>query len=287
MFTTRIQLTLSLTVATLVASACMPMSKKAGMDYPALVQDDVTTFQAFFEKRFPDTEKADYINGVYSIDADARSQWESLEEFPPYELSVDQGKALYETPFANGSSYATCFGDGAVRSQYPYYDEDRAMVITLELAINECRTANGEKVLKYKKGDLAKVSAYMSFVSRGQAINVDVASEGAYNAYMDGKEFFYSKRGQFNISCADCHMRATGFYLRADVPSPGLGQTSHFPTFRTKWDALGTLHRRYGGCNENIRAKAFSAQSPEYRNLEYFQTVMSNGLVFNGPGSRK
>jgi len=287
MFTTRIQLTLSLTVATLVATACMPMSKKDGMDYPALVQDDVTTFQTFFEKRFPEVDKADYINGVYAIDADARSQWESLEEFPPYEWDVDEGQVLYETPFANGSSYADCFGDGKVRSQYPHYDEDRAMVVTLELAINECREAHGEKALKYKKGDIAKVSAYIAFVSRGQAINVDVASAGAYDAYMDGKEFFYSKRGQFNISCADCHMRATGYFLRADIPSPALGQTSHFPAFRTKWDDLGTLHRRYGGCNENIRAKAFPAQSSEYRNLEYFQTVMSNGLVINGPGSRK
>jgi sulfur-oxidizing protein SoxA len=47
------------------------------------------------------------------------------------------------------------------------------------------------------------------------------------------------------------------------------------------------LHRRYGGCNENIRAKAFAPQSEEYRNLEFFQTVMSSGLEFNGPGSRK
>jgi sulfur-oxidizing protein SoxA len=47
------------------------------------------------------------------------------------------------------------------------------------------------------------------------------------------------------------------------------------------------MHRRFGGCNEQVRAKAFPAQSPEYRNLEYFLTYMSNGLEVNGPGARK
>jgi sulfur-oxidizing protein SoxA len=50
---------------------------------------------------------------------------------------------------------------------------------------------------------------------------------------------------------------------------------------------LGTTHRRYSGCNKQVRAKPFKAQSAEYRALEYFHTYMSNGLVVNGPGARK
>ena len=49
---------------------------------------------------------------------------------------------------------------------------------------------------------------------------------------------------------------------------------------------MGTTHRRYGGCNAQVRAKAYPAQSEEYRALEYFHTYMSNGLVLNGPGAR-
>ena len=50
---------------------------------------------------------------------------------------------------------------------------------------------------------------------------------------------------------------------------------------------MGTLHRRYGGCNKQVRAKPFKAQSDEYKALEYFHTYMSNGLELNGPSQRK
>jgi sulfur-oxidizing protein SoxA len=50
---------------------------------------------------------------------------------------------------------------------------------------------------------------------------------------------------------------------------------------------MGTLHRRFSGCNKQVRAKPFPAQGEEYRNLEYFMTYMNNGLELNGPGARK
>lgn len=287
MLTTKIKESARLISSAVILAACIPLISADEVDYQSNVQQDIDQFRAFFKKRFPSVELAEYKNGVYAIDENARLQWEDMEQFPPYEFEVDDGRVLYETPFANGKTYADCFGDGAVRDQYPHFDEERDMVVTLELAINECRQANGEEPLSYKKGDIAELSAFMAFESRGQVVDVQVSNAGAYDAYMDGKEFFYSKRGQMNLSCADCHMRATGYYLRADIPSPAIGQITHFPVHRSKWAQLGTLHRRYGGCNENIRAKAFPPQSAEYRNLEFFQTVMSNGLEFNGPGSRK
>ena len=74
--------------------------------------------------------------------------------------------------------------------------------------------------------------------------------------------------------------------------SPSYGHTTHFPVFRNKWskktgDGLGTLHRRYGGCNKQVRAKPFKAQGKEYRNLEFFHAAMSNGLEINAPGFRE
>jgi sulfur-oxidizing protein SoxA len=50
---------------------------------------------------------------------------------------------------------------------------------------------------------------------------------------------------------------------------------------------MGTLHRRFSGCNKQVRAKPFAPQGEEYRNLEYFMTYMNNGLELNGPGARK
>jgi sulfur-oxidizing protein SoxA len=106
-------------------------------------------------------------------------------------------------------------------------------------------------------------------------------------AYKRGKNHFYAKRGQLNMSCADCHRANAGNRIRADLLSPALGHTTHFPVYRSKWGGLGTLHRRYGGCNKQVRARPHKPQSDEYRALEYFHTYMSNGLAMNGPGARK
>ena len=253
-------------------------------------EDDRKAFVKFFQDRFPDVKGDDWINGVYAIDASSRAQWEEIEEFPPYEMYVDEGKKLFEQKFANGKSLADCFENGGIgiRQNYPYFDTKRGEVVTLELAINECREKNGEKPWGWKKGKLASVSAYMAWTSRGKKTNVVIPDDPrALAAYEAGKKHFYSRRGQLNMACAHCHVHYSGNRLRADITSPALGHTTHFPVFRSKWGNLGTLHRRFGGCNKQVRAKPFKAQSEEYRNLEYFLTYMSNGLPINGPGARK
>jgi sulfur-oxidizing protein SoxA len=258
-------------------------------EHKAKVSRDVDLFQQFYKERFPEVKFEEFANGVYAIDSASREQWIEIEDFPPYELSVDQGLEYFNTPFSNGKTYTDCFENGGIgiRQNFPYFDTTRDKVITLELAINECREKNKMPKLSYKNGELAEISAYMAFTSRGKINKVSVPNQKAYAAYMMGKQFFYSKRGQLNFSCADCHMKSTGMRIRADITSPALGQTTGFPTYRSKWDEIGTLHRRYAGCNKNIRAIPFEAQSEEYRNLEYFHTIMSRGLPINGPSSRK
>jgi sulfur-oxidizing protein SoxA len=271
----------SLTLAVFIA---LPM---AGNTTPT---DDLTAFQDYFEDRFPDTKFEDFVNGVYSIDAASRAQWEDIEEFPPYELNLSRGEEAFNKPFANGKTYASCFENGGIgiRQNYPYFDTETGEVKTLELEINECRKANGEKPLKWKTGTIADISAYMAYTSRGNIINIVIPDDPrAIAAYERGKRHFYAKRGQMNMACADCHFYYAGNKVRADLLSPALGQLTHFPVYRAKWGSMGTTHRRYGGCNKQVRAKPFKAQSAEYRALEYFHTYMSNGLQVNGPGVRK
>lgn len=252
---------------------------------------DRISLQNFYKKRFPEAEIADYVNGIYAVDAGSREQWNELEEFPPYEFDVETGETLFNTPFANGQSYADCFENGGIgiRQNYPYWNKEQGTVKTLEMEINECREKNGEKPLKWGKGPIAQISAYMAWTSRDNTIDIKIPEDDkrALAAYLEGKKFFYTKRGQLNLSCANCHMQGSNIRIRADLPSPALGHTTHFPVFRSKWGELGTLHRRYKGCHQDSRSKPLEMQSEAYRNLEYFQTYMSNGLVVNGPGARK
>ena len=253
-------------------------------------EEDRKTYQNFFKERFPKVQMDEFINGVYAIDQTSREQWESIEELPPYEIAIDEGEALMNKPFSNGNTLASCFKNNGIgaAAKYPYFDVDRGKVITLALDINECLIKNGEKPMPYEQGPIASVLAYMASMSRGLPINVEDPSKypGALAAYEKGKQFYYARRGKLNFSCAHCHVDNAGKKLRANLLGPGLGHVSHFPVYRSNWGNVGTLHRRIKGCLNQMHVKPFEAQSEEYRNLEYFMTYMSNGLTWNGPGSR-
>lgn len=243
-------------------------------------------FVDYFKAKNPNIKFEDYRLGAYNYSEDKMAQWESVEEFPPYLDAVDAGEALYNKDKA---VYDKCFGPDVskVRVKYPLFNEKTQQVETLEQQINKCRTDAGLKAFKWKKGDIAKLSAYYAYSARGQKIDVKISSVGARKAFEAGQEFFIKPRGQLNLSCAKCHVYNSGRKARANILSPALGHTTHFPVFRAKWQELGTLHRRYGGCNKNMRAKPFKAQGETYRNLEFFQAYMSNGLEIDGPGYRE
>lgn len=250
---------------------------------------DQQALQAYFHKRFPTVAMSDYINGPYAMDAAMRAQWNDIMQFPPYDFAVDDGKTLFNKPFANGKTYASCFADGGIgiAQNYPKFDPKTGRVVTLEIAINRCRTANGEPKLDLTDGDMADIAAYMTDTSRGKKIAVVVPTSGAgHEAYEAGKEYFYTRRGQLNFSCASCHVQGAGDHLRGDVLAPALGLTAAFPLYRSTWGAMGTVARRFIECNTQVRAVPEKADSADYRNLEYFLAYMNNGLPDGGPGDR-
>ncbi len=249
-------------------------------------EKDRQQFVDFFKAKNPNIAPDEYINGAYIYSADKMAQWEAAEEFPPYLDAIDEGEALYNKDLA---IYEKCFGSDVtkIRVKYPYFDEDAKQVVTLEGAINKCRTDAGLEAYPWKKGPIAQISAYLAYNARGQKIDVKIESEAAREAYLAGRDFFIKPRGQFNLSCAKCHVDNAGRKVRSNTLSAALGHTTHFPVFRAKWKNLGTLHRRYEGCQKNIRALPYKAQSETYRNLEFFQAYTSNGLEINGPGYRE
>jgi len=272
-------------LAALLAAALLPPAVLAGPE------EDRLAFVNYFQSRFPDVDFDEFANGIYAIDTDAREQWLEIEEFPPYEFSVEQGETLWASEFANGESYADCFEYplADIRAMYPRFDTTRREVITLEVAINDCRFANNVEPYAYDASEIIDLTAYVAFAARGKTINVIIPENqpDALAAYEDGKRFYYSKRGQLNFACADCHVTSVGQYVRADHLSASLGHPTHFPVYRSKLGRMISLQQRFVGCIRDVRAKPFELQSLEYRNLEFFLTFMSNGLTLNGPGARK
>jgi sulfur-oxidizing protein SoxA len=254
-------------------------------------QKDQAAFRKHYQERFPTLSIADFADGVYAIDPIARQTWQAIEEFPPYEDAIEQGKKLFETPFVNGKSYADCFADKGVgiTNSFPRWDETRAQVITLTQAINDCRSSNKTPDLPYNHNDMLNLLAYMAYTSRGKPLRISVpqADVRALSAYEQGKAFYYRRRGQLNFACATCHVQNAGKKLRAETLSASLGHTANWPVYRLKWGEVGTLHRRFAECLTQIKAKPYAEQSAELKNLEYFLSFMGNGVPITGPSVRK
>jgi sulfur-oxidizing protein SoxA len=252
-------------------------------------QADAKAFKEYFTKRFSKVPLNDFVNGPYSMDEGLRKQWKAIDEFPPYEFAIEQGKQMFATPFKNGKTYADCFPDKGigVRQNYPYFDTKSGQVITLEVAINQCREANGEKPLDYTKDDMAAVTAYMAFTSRGKPFDIKIPDDPrALAAYNNGKQYFYTRRGQLNFSCASCHVQSPGDHIRTEVLAPAYGITAALPIYRSAWGGMGTTTRRLRTCNSQVRGVPLPGGDENYRDVEYFLSYMANGLPISGPGAR-
>ena len=91
------------------------------------------------------------------------------------------GKEMFSKPFKNGKSYEDCFPNKGIgiRQNYPYFDEKEGKVVTLELALNRCREANGEPPFSYVKDEMAALTAYMAFTSRGKPMDIKIPERSA------------------------------------------------------------------------------------------------------------
>ncbi len=250
---------------------------------------DFKAFRDYFTGRFPNVPLNDFVNGPYSMDADLRKQWEAKEEFPPYEFALEQGKEMFATPFKDGKGYADCFANQGIgiRQNYPYFDEATGKVITLELALNMCRQANGEAPYSYVGEEMAALTAYMAHTSRGKPFDIKIPNDPrAFEAYETGKKYFYQRRGQLNFSCASCHVQSPGQRIRTEVLAPALGILAAMPIYRSEWGGMGTISRRFITCNSQVRGVPLEPQDELYRDVEYFLSYMSNGLPIAGPGAR-
>ncbi len=270
-------------LAVTLAGACI-----GGLAH-ASPEQDRATFIALYHDKFPNAAMDDYVNGALMLSADARAQFDSIMEFPPFQGDIDRGRTLWETPFRNGRTFASCYANGGrnIAGNYPYYDSGNDRVVTFEMDINRCLRDNGEAEYKFSdKSTMGILTAYARTLSDGMRVDVRVAGTGAIAKYEQGKKLYFTRIGQYNFACASCHMVNAGKILRTEILSPTVGQTTHWPVFRGG-DNLNTLHMRYRRCMEQMRAAPFSAGSEELNNLEYFQSYLDNGLPMRASVYRK
>lgn len=207
----------------------------------------------------------------------------------PGMIFVDAGLEQWNTvEGTEGNSCATCHEDPSsmkgVRAVYPKWDEKAGEVQTIAMQINDCREANmGAEPYKYDSGPMANMEALIALQSRGMPVNVAIDGPAA-DAWAKGKEMYYTRYGQLELSCANCHEDNYGNMIRADHLSQG--QINGFPTYRLKNAKLNTVHGRFKGCVRDTRAHTFSPGSEEFVALELYVASRGNGLSVEGPSVR-
>jgi len=292
---------LALTTSALSAgefNAQAEKDRKALIEYTEAKFKDADKNRAFFPYSTDDELKNNFPKGIkhaafglgsYAFNSRGKSQYDDIKEMPPYEDAIDAGEELYTKKFANGKSFKDCFPKTDIAGDYPMFDDKKGAVVTITSAIDECLVSNGEKSWNMKKGKSAQLQAYFSFATQeaGKKVDIKIESKAAQDAYERGKKEYYSQRGYLKLSCATCHVQGAGQRVRAEYMSPLLGQTTHFPVFRLKWEGLGTLERRMNGCNKDQGENPHKPKSVWMKELLYFMAYMSNGMAVDGPDIRK
>lgn len=254
----------------------------------AVPEEDRIALANHYKQIFPNIKFDDYVYGALAMNPEAKEQYDSVMEFPPFALDVREGGKVWETPFKNGDRFASCFkyGGSNAAANFPYFDDKAGRVVTFENAINDCLKKNGEPEIKYGSREMALLTAYAKSLSDNAKVNIKIKTPGALAAYEKGKQFYYQRQGQLNFSCATCHVDNAGKFARSEQLSMMIGHASHWPEFRAGTEPV-TLQGRFIQCQKNTRVEPKEPNSTEYNNLEFFMTYMSNGLKMQTPVFRK
>jgi sulfur-oxidizing protein SoxA len=210
----------------------------------------------------------------------------------PGSLRMEEGAELWsKVDGTQGKSCATCHGEAAesmkgVGASYPKWDADSNKPINIELRINKCRTENmGAEAYEFDKGGQKQLTAYIKNQSLGTPVAIDLSQGEMQKWWEQGKELYYTRTGQLNLSCASCHEVNMGKNIRADHLSQG--QVNGFPTYRLKQADLVSLHNRFRGCIRDTRAEFPKAFSDELMALETYVTWRGTGLSVETPAVRQ
>ncbi|MCF6321732.1 MAG: sulfur oxidation c-type cytochrome SoxA [Rhizobiaceae bacterium] len=215
-----------------------------------------------------------------------------LDDFEnPAFPAVDTGETLWNTvEGTEGKSCAACHDNAevsmkGVRAQFPKWNAALQRPHTMETQVNECRTERmGAEKWKWESKEMLAMTAYVGLQSRGMPVNIDASDPGMAQWLEKGKEVYYTRVGQLNMSCANCHEENYGTMIRADHLSQG--QINGFPVYRLKWGGLGSAQRRFKGCMANIRATPYKVGGDEFTALEAYLASRGNGLSVETPSVR-
>lgn len=240
--------------------------------------------------RAPAPEHIEVLDEVYSGWVARTEETKALQadDFDnPAFVFVEQAMDAYET--AEGSAGKACVDChenvedfAGLRASLPGVYDGKLMA--LEDLINNCRTERmGADAWKWSGTEMTSMTSLIGLQSRGMPVAVAIDGEAA-PFWEKGKELYYTRMGQLDVACNNCHEDNYGKMIRADHLSQG--QINGFPTYRLKNAKINSVHGRFKGCMDNIRATPFKEGSDEFKALELYVASRGLGLSVESPSVR-
>lgn len=261
-------------------------SAMAQPDDDELVIDGVTLVT---EVKAPQGHPIDTLYSGWRFRTDETQALQKDDFENPGFTYVEQGRDIWNTAAGSSEkSCADCHGEpesmAGLRANMPKWSETAGKPWALEHWINWSVTEHqGAEAWKWESDNMLAMTALLSSVSRGMP--VEVQTDGPMAEWFEkGKELYYTRNGQLDLACANCHEDNWGQMIRADHLSQG--QSNGFPVYRFKWGGLGSLHRRFKGCMEQVRAVPYERGSDEFTALELYLAWRGTGLSVEAPSVR-
>ncbi len=215
----------------------------------------------------------------------------------PAVLLAEGAMGLWQKKGPAGKTCADCHAGGpeqsmkGVATRYPKYVKAYQRVMSVEdfLGVHAQETTGSP--MPSEGADNLNMTVLIKMQSNGMPVRVDLASPEAQAAFKRGKASFYKKVGARNHACADCHTKGAskgadrflGGRLLADVES---GMTRHFPTWRTNFQVVWDMRKRFQWCMLPLGMNLLPADAVEYAELELYLTSFDQGKPISVPGIR-
>ena len=241
------------------------------------------------EVKTPEGHPLDVIYSGWRFRKDETQALEMDDFENPAMVAVEYAAELWETPAGTSNkSCADCHGDvegmKGLRASMPRWDEALGKPQAMEQIINaSIKEHQGAEPWKWESPEMLAMTAMIGMQSRGMPMGVQ--TDGPMAEWVErGKELYYTRVGQLDLACSNCHEDNHGQMIRADHLS--MGMINGFPTYRFKWQGLGSLHRRFSGCMKQVRATPYKRGSDEFLALEAYLASRGAGLGIETPAVR-
>lgn len=206
----------------------------------------------------------------------------------PGSLWIMEGEQLWEEKTASGGkSCAMCHGNASstmkgVSAGYPRLSDGRLK--GLDDQVNDCRVnRQGLAPLAPESRPLLSLTALIAYQSRGLPIAPDTTSQ--VQPYLEmGRQLFFKRMGQLNLSCAQCHDERAGLRLGGSIIPQG--HPTGYPIYRIEWQNMGSLQRRLRSCMTGVRAERYDFSSQELLSLELYLMYRAKGMAIESPAVR-